>query len=204
MSRSTTPKFAKTMLQYLIILLDDTSTSYCHYESKKSERKLISLNDLKAGIFFAMKENLMLQFVYPDYELPREYKDIINTIDHSDIVSNLCKDIALKYYADVIVIHDFAAIDKKLFEEGKTYVLRTSKDNLFDKYTFLKPILGKVKRLNIVITDVDDFCEEDFDKYKRVLSLLSEEIENLYVKGKSAQLQISVAYFCSIGLYFLV
>lgn len=178
------------MLQYLIILLDDTSTSYCHYESKKTERNLISLNDLKAGIFFAMKENLMIQFVYPDYELPEEYKDIINTIDHSDIISNLCEDSALIDYADVIVIHDFAEINKKLFEEGKTYVLRTSKDNLFDRYEFLKPILGKVKRLNIVITDVDDFIEEDFDKYKRVLSALSEEIEKLYVKGKSPQLNL--------------
>ena len=51
------------MLQYLIILLDDTSTSYCHYENNKTKRQLISIEDLKAGIYYAMKENLMIQFV---------------------------------------------------------------------------------------------------------------------------------------------
>ena len=52
------------MLQYLIIQLDDTSISYCHYENTKDKSKLIGLDDLKAGILFAMKENLMIQFVY--------------------------------------------------------------------------------------------------------------------------------------------
>lgn len=77
------------MLQYLIILLDDTSVSYCHYESGKTERKLIALNDLKSEILFAMKENLMIQFVYPDYELPQAYKDAIESIDHSKIMPDL-------------------------------------------------------------------------------------------------------------------
>ena len=58
------------MLQYLIVQLCDTSTSYCHYENPKRISQLISLEDLKAGILFAMKENLMIQFVYPDEELP--------------------------------------------------------------------------------------------------------------------------------------
>ena len=65
------------MLKYLIVLLDDTSTSYCHYENEKKECRLIALEDLKAGILFAMKENLMIQFVYPNYELSQEYKDTI-------------------------------------------------------------------------------------------------------------------------------
>ena len=93
------------MLQYLIIQLDDTSTSYCHYENGKRENRLISLDDLKSGIFFAMKENLMIQFVYPDYELPSEYKDVINSIDHFDIVSSLCEDRKLVDNADIIVMH---------------------------------------------------------------------------------------------------
>ena len=55
------------MFQYLMIQLDDTSTSYCHYPNTKSERRLISLDDLKAGVLFGMKENLMLQYVLPDF-----------------------------------------------------------------------------------------------------------------------------------------
>lgn len=54
------------MIQYLIIQLCDTSTSYCHYNNCNKVSKLISIEDLKAGIILAMKENLMIQFVYPD------------------------------------------------------------------------------------------------------------------------------------------
>ena len=64
------------MIQYLIIQLDDTSTSYCHYESKAIKPNLISLDNLKAAIVFGMKENLMIQYLYPDYELPEEYTSL--------------------------------------------------------------------------------------------------------------------------------
>lgn len=178
------------MLQYLIILLDDTATSFCHYGNSCASRKLISIEDLKAGIFFAMKENLMIQFVYPDFELPQEYKDVINTIDHSVIVSSLCEDSALKDNADVVVIHDWTAIERMNFDTDISYVLRTTKSDLFDKYRFLMPVIGKVSRLNVIITDVESFEDDDFEIYKNVLSYLSEEIEKLYVEGKSPQLNL--------------
>lgn len=178
------------MLQYLIILLDDTSTSFCHYENNNVKSKLISIEDLKAGIFYAMKENLMIQFVYPDKELPQEYKEVINTIDHSIIVSFSCEDSELKDDADVVVMHDWTAIERMKFNTDTSYVLRTSKSDLFDRYRFLVAVLGKVSRLNIVITDVESFEDDDFEIYKNVLSYLSAEIEKLYVEGKSPQLNL--------------
>ena len=178
------------MLQYLIILLDDTSTSFCHYDNNNVKSKLISLEDLKAGIIYAMKQNLMIQFVYPDYELPKEYKEVINTIDHSDIVSSLCEDSELKDNADVVVMHNWTAIERMKFNTDTSYVLRISKSDLFDRYHFLVHVLGKVSRLNIVITDVESFTDEDFETYKNVLSSLSEEIEKLYVEGRSPQLNL--------------
>ena len=170
--------------------MDDTATSFCHYGNSCASRKLISIEDLKAGIFFAMKENLMIQFVYPDFELPQEYKDVINTIDHSVIVSSLCEDSALKNNADVVVIHDWTAIERMNFDTDISYVLRTTKSDLFDKYRFLMPVIGKVSRLNVIITDVESFEDDDFEIYKNVLSYLSEEIEKLYVEGKSPQLNL--------------
>ncbi|MGM9693131.1 MAG: CXXX repeat peptide maturase [Alloprevotella sp.] len=178
------------MLQYLIILLDDTATSFCHYDKCSTKRKLISIEDLKAGIFFAMKENLMIQFVYPDYELPSEYKEVINTIDHSDIVSCRCEDKALREKADVVVINDWADLESLQYANETAYVLRTTKSNLFDNYAFIKPMLSQVKRLNVVVTDVDEFTEEDFARYQNVLSSLSEEVERLYAEGKSPQLNL--------------
>ena len=170
--------------------MDDTSTSFCHYDNNNVNRRLISLEDLKSGIFYAMKENLMIQFVYPDFELPQEYKDVINTIDHSVIVSSLCEDSALKDNADVVVVHDWTAIERMNFDTDISYVLRTTKSDLFDRYRFLMPVIGKVSRLNVIITDVEYFKDDDFEIYKNVLSSLSTEIEKLYVEGKSPQLNL--------------
>lgn len=178
------------MLQYLIIQLDDTSTSYCHYENTNTEHRLIGIDDLKAGIFFAMKENLMIQFVYPDYELPLEYKDAINIIDHSDIVSSSCEDSDLRDNADVIVFHDWTKLDVYNSKETSVCVLRTSKTDFFEKFSLLKSVLARVTRLNVVITDVETFTEQDFETYKNALHLLSDEIEKLYVEGKTPQLNL--------------
>lgn len=178
------------MLQYLVILLDNTATSYCHYENFCHEKKLISIEDLKQGIFYGMKENLMIQFVYPDYELPQEYKDVINTIDHSDIVSSLCEDDELRKNADVIICHDWNGIQFSSFDKDGIYTLRTSKEDLFDRYKLLKGIISSSLRLNVVITDIEKFTEEDFKKYKEVLEYLSDVLKTCYAEGKSPQLNL--------------
>ena len=167
--------------------MDDTATSYCHYENGKTEQRLIAPDDLKAGILFAMKENLMIQFVYPDYELPQEYKDIIDSIDHSDIVSSSCEDTNLREKADVVVFNGWEMIGRYVLRDDMVCVLRTTKTELLEKYQSLFPVLAAVTRLNVVITDMDTFVEEDFEAYGKVLASLSEEIEKLYVAGRSPQ-----------------
>lgn len=178
------------MLQYLIIQLDDTSVSFCHYENNRTASNLISIKNLQAGILYAMKENLMIQFLYPDYKLPKEYKDIINTIDHSNIISSVCEDKELLEQADVVVFHDWTGLDVFDFSEQIAYVLCTSKADFFDRYLFLKRILTKGLRLNVVITDIETFQDSDYVKYKEVLSYMSEDIEKLYVNGKYPQFNL--------------
>ena len=177
-------------MQYLVILLDDTSTSYCHFDNPYKKHRLIDIDELNEAIRYAMMENLMIQFVYPDYELPQEYKNVIKTIDHSKIVSSLCEDRNIVAEADVIVVHDWTGIDYLTFDSNKAYVLRTTKADLFDRYHFLKSVLSKIMRLNVVITDVENFADEDYDKYKQVLHALAEHVEKLYVDGKSPQLNL--------------
>ena len=132
----------------------------------------------------------MIQFVYPDYELPQEYKDVINTIDHSDIVSSLCEDDELRKNADVVICHDWNGIQFSSFDKDRIYTLRTSKEDLFDRYKLLKGIISSSLRLNVVITDIEKFTEEDFKKYKEVLEYLSDVLKTCYAEGKSPQLNL--------------
>jgi CXXX repeat peptide maturase len=173
------------MLKYLVILLDDTSTSYCHYENEKSERRLIGLEDLKAGVIFAMKENLMIQFVYPDYELPEEYKEVIHSIDHSKIVPSESKELG-----DVIILNGWKKVTNEELEPNSTYVLRSKKDDFFKNYHYLNNALDKVARLNIAITDIDSFSDSELENYKSILDTFVEELEQMYIAGKNPQLNL--------------
>ncbi len=180
------------MLKYLVIQLDDTATSFCHYSASKTERKPISLDDLRSGVLFAMEENLNIQFVYPNYTLPTEYGEVVESIDHVKIISSRCEDAALKDTADIVVFNGWNDLADYGFNSEKAYVLRTAKAELFAKYELIASILPKIGRLNVVITDVDKFNEADFDIYKRVLTALSDRTEKLYLAGRSPQFNLLI------------
>lgn len=178
------------MLQYLVVLLDDTSTSFCHYSNTEIERKPISLDNLKASVFYAMKENLMIQFVFPDYELSKEYKDTIESIDHNKIVSSLCDDMSIKQNADVVIFNNWIELESYRISADQAYVLRTRKSDFFDNFRTINSIMKQISRLNIVFIDIETFTDDDFDEYKKILLLLSENIKQLYVDGYSPQLNL--------------
>lgn len=178
------------MLQYLVIQLDDTSVSYCHYENRHNVKKLISLDDLRKGILFAMKENLTIQFLYPSYILPKEYKEVIGTIDHCDIVPARCEDADLRAKASILIVDDWTDVTSIDFMKDVVVVIRTSKRDLFDHSKAIEETFRKVQRLNIVVTNVETFREDDFETYKNMLDDLSRVIEHLYVDGKSPQLNL--------------
>ena len=173
------------MIQYIVILLDDTSTSYCHYTNEKADRRLIPLQTLKDGICYAMKENLNIQFVYPNYKLPKEYLAAIDSIDHTDIYPAEMAD-----NADVVVFDSLIAAKDYVFKEEVSYLIRTDKVSLFNEYKIIGEILDKVTRLNVVITDIETFTEDDFMAYKSLLSNLAERVEQIYISGKSPQLNL--------------
>ena len=175
-------------MQYLVILLDDTSVSYCHAENPYTERRLISLDDLRAGILYAMKENLMIQFVYPDYALPQEYLDVIDTIDHHDIVP-------YPQTGDVVVIHTPQSLrdsSPNLGEQfaGAVVVLRMKKEELFAGGDTIATMLPKVQRLNIVITDIETFTDEELERYEALLDQWAAVLKAEYLKGNTPQFNL--------------
>lgn len=173
------------MLKYLVILLDDTSVSFCHYTNTRQERRLISAEHLAAGIRFAMMENLTVQFVYPDYALPQTHLDLIQTIDHTDIVPAACP-----RRAAVRVWDGWEDLASGTFDPEASYVLRTSKADLFRHYTRLPGLFPKLMRLNVVLTDVETFTEADFAAYRALLAELAAPLETLYREGSSFQLNL--------------
>lgn len=173
------------MLQYLIILLDKSSVSYCHYSMGRGEKGLIPLEILKKGILFSMKENLMVQFVYPNYKLPKEYENVIETIDNMKIApASYSGDVDIRVFEDWQLLSEYP-LDKK-----RTYVLRTSGKDFFLNWKILKSVILKVARLNVVFTNIDQFSQEDFNSYQQILDSLIPDFVELFKLGELPQLNI--------------
>lgn len=166
------------MLQYLIILLDDTSTSFCHYQVSSPKKNLIPLDLLKRGIRFGMMRNLMIQYVYPAYQLPSEYAEVLEGIDHSKIKP-------LKDGADVWVVDSIKDVQADV-----PVVWRTDKQGLLQSEEEIYKVLENVPRLNIVLTDIETFKDEDFEAYKSFLDRLSAKMKQLFLDAKIPQLNL--------------
>lgn len=173
------------MIQYLVILLDDTSVSFCHYGNAKATRRLMPLETLKAGILYGMKENLNIQFVYPAYALPEAYDAAIESIDHVKI-----KPVGTPEGADVLVMNGWKECEGVEAGAGVSCVLRLPKAEWFGQTGRVAALLEKTERLNVVLTDVETFTEDDFKAYEASLSELAGFLANAYVNGRTPQLNL--------------
>ncbi len=178
------------MLKYLLIPLAGDSVSFCHYAPGHDSSNLIPLETLKEAIFWAMKENLNIQFIFPDYELPEEYKAAVNIIDHATVVSSTCEDCTISAEADIVVFDTWASISFYKFKHGDNYVIRCSKEEFFENARFLNIVLPKVDRLVVVITDIESFNESDFEKYASTLYALIPIVKDEYKKGHAVQFNL--------------
>ena len=180
----------KSYLQYLVVLLDDTSMAYCHAENPLKERRLMPLDTLRKTILFGMKQNLMIQFVYPDYELPTEYNELIETIDH------------VKIGREVKIFNN---VPQHI--EGDNVVLRLSVAEFIERQYDIATLLPQAKRLNICLTDIENFKDEQIEDYKRALVALNAVLLNLYKSAKQPQfnliidrLQLTEMHNCEAGV----
>lgn len=176
------------MLQYLVILLDDTSVAYCHADNPLKERNLIPLDTLKKGILFGMKQNLMIQYVFPDYALPEEYASVIESIDNVKIYPVGCKPatgIGDESEADVEVTN---AIPNKV--EAKNLVLRLTFNEMLKQKDEIAKLFASGTRINLCITDVEQFTDGQIEAYKQVLDEWNTVLLNLYKQGQSPQFNL--------------
>ena len=164
--------------------------AYCHADNPLKDRRLMPLETLRKAILFGMKQNLMIQFVYPDYELPAEYDELIETIDH------------VKIGRDVKVVNGVPTA-----VEGDNVVLRLTVKEFVERSYDIVALLPQAKRFNICLTDVENFSDERTDDYRKALATLNAVLLNLYKSAKQPQLnvltdrlQLSEMHNCEAGV----
>ena len=176
------------MLQYLVIILDDTSVAYCHADNPLKERNLMPIETLKKGILFGMKHNLMIQYVFPNYELPKEYAEAIESIDNVKIYPMGCKPVTGiedGSNADVEVAN---TVPEKV--EAKNLVIRLPFSEMLKQKDEIAKLFASGARINLCITDVEQFTDEQIEAYKQLLNEWNATLLELYKQGQSPQFNL--------------
>lgn len=176
------------MLQYLVILLDDTSVAYCHADNPLKERHLMPIETLKRGILFGMKQNLMIQYVFPDYALSEEYASVIESIDNVKIYSMGCKPVTGIEDGSETDVEVANAVPVKV--KAKNIVLRLTFSEILKHKDEIAKLFASGARINLCITDVEQFTDEQIEIYKKLLEEWSTALLELYKQGQSPQFNL--------------
>ena len=143
------------MLKYLVILLDDTSIAFCHANNPLTQRNIIPLDILKEAIVFGMKENLMIQYVLPNQQLPDEYYPVLESIDN------------IKIGTDVLVYDHIPDL-----VEGRQIVLRIPFQTFIEDVLKIISLMRETERISICFTNIEDFSDDDIPLYTNALKVL--------------------------------
>lgn len=178
------------MLKYLIIPLSDSAVSFCHYDTKDKTGGFIPVETLEKALFWAMKENVSVQFVYPANSVPSDILTAIDKIDHIDIVPATIPDKKMRANAEIVVFDDWKDFSHYDFTEGQVYVIRTSLSDLIQSRQTVESVLPKLDRLNVVFTDIPGMTDGQIDSYREWLESLIPAIVSEYVAGHPVQLNV--------------
>ena len=161
------------MLQYLVILLDDTSVSYCHAVNPLTSMNMMPIDVLHYSIIWGMKHNLMIQYVMPPYELPVEYCSLMETIDN------------VKIGKDVEVYNEVPSN-----VHSSTVVLSISIYDMIDKVHMIGHLLKQTKRMAINYTDIQLFRDGIISQYTSALRFLMEVVISEFSAGNKRELNL--------------
>lgn len=155
------------MLKYLIVMLDEASVPFCHHEPSQHKESEISAADLKSAIHLGMKENLSIQFVYPNHPVSAELEEIVESIDH----------VKIKPYPseqEDILVADIGNLPDEARNE--TVVIRASIKELSQKVDEIEKAIYRFKRMNIILKEPDSVSEEEAETYKAFLDRITDYI----------------------------
>jgi len=178
------------MVSYLIVLLDKNSTSFCYYKNDsylKSKSELISFELLEEIIIYAIKNYITLNFLYGNQQLPENYEKLIDSIDHEKIFPIKLNQV---FTDGIFVINDdeIDLVHSLKENEEINLILRLPKDDLPILSETVNSLLGKFKRLNLSILDIESFTEQDLEMYEKQLKIIGEKVPELYQSGRSFEL----------------
>jgi len=179
------------MIDYLIVILEHNCAPFCCYDVKdRSRNELISLDLLKKIVNYAIRERLSVNFLYGSTQLPPEYEMVIGEVGHMKMMP---LGHARSYENTVFIIDGEEDLRHVHVLDGgdlNNVILRVGRDDLVSFGATVKSLIGRFKRLNVIIKDVHRFTEEAFSVYERQLEDVGAIVGEEYRKGNFIEVNV--------------
>lgn len=163
------------------------------------------IETLKKGVLFGMKQNLMIQYVFPDFALPEEYHPVIESIDNVKVYPIGHKPIMDIPVGEQTNVEVATSVPKKV--ETNNLVLRLTFIEMLKQKNEITKLFATGARINLSITDLEQFTDGQIATYKQVLDEWNTTLLDLYKKGQMPQfnlltdrMQLKEMHNCEAGV----
>ncbi|WP_313346270.1 radical SAM peptide maturase, CXXX-repeat target family [Sedimentibacter sp.] len=160
--------------KFILIMTNDNVEPHCNYKNnKKTNRKMTD------EVF-----DKVIKFCNDNYFQPVLLGDRFNTEGYMQIGGND------KAY---IAVHD-NKLNGNIAENNILLISKQNIDKLSDIINDMM-ISKNLNRINIIISDLEYWIEDDINKYKKQLELISEEVYKILEKGNQIELNVLTDIF---------
>ncbi|HNT43528.1 MAG TPA: CXXX repeat peptide maturase [Syntrophorhabdaceae bacterium] len=172
------------MIHYLIVILEHDSAPFCCYDVKeRGGPGLIPLDVLEKSVSFAIKNAIPVNFLCGNTALPPGYEELIASVDHVRMVP-LARARSGEEAVFIIDGEEDLAHAHVLETGGlNNVILRVGKSEVPSLPSTVERLLGRFRRLNVILKEPGGFAEEDFSAYADALEDVRRILAGEYRKG---------------------
>ncbi len=176
------------MLTHLLVLVDGSAPSFCHYDHDRRQTALMPLATLERTIAFAAGRRLALTVLPGREELPPEYRAALAKTAHAAIVPAALAD----RYPNAVLVLD--PDDIRGTPGGaaarRQYILRLPRRRLPAMADLVRSCLGRALRLDLYLGEIDRYTAADIEEYGRQLERAATYVTEVYRQGSLPEVNI--------------
>jgi CXXX repeat peptide maturase len=173
------------MLTHLLVLVDGSAPSFCHYAGGGGPAGLMPPATLRKAVAFAADHGLSLTFVLGRDELPPEHRAVLAGTTHAAIVPAALAG----RYPDAVLVADPDAAEG-IAGAGRHVILRAPREKLSELAALVRTVLAKAARLDIRLGDIDRYTAADIGEYERQLEAAAAYVTGVYRRGRLPEVSI--------------
>ena len=178
-------------MEYILILLQHNSPSFCYYNKTSSgtdSEKIMSLENFQNAIQFANRNDLKITILHGEQGMSEHYLEMLNGLEYSVITPVSC----LKAYINQIYIVDYEGSDEVFNTIScstlQNVILRLESEYFSDLARLIQKYSTRFQRINLFVKDIKTLSPFKLNEYSEILRTITELTYENVILGKNPEL----------------